>query len=87
MLGVKSTCKDRWRQVLAEAARIQRKHLFTLETSISLNQTNEMQANLLQLVVPRGLQDTYSEQQRTWLLDLAGFITLVRGRQENAGLA
>jgi hypothetical protein len=87
MLGVKSTCKDRWRQVLAEAARITRKHLFTLETSISLNQTNEMQANLLQLVVPQGLQNTYSELQRTWLLDLAGFIALVRARQENAGLA
>lgn len=30
MLGVKSTCKDRWRQVLSEARRIENKHLFTL---------------------------------------------------------
>ncbi len=35
MLGVKSSCKDRWRQVLAEARRIERKHLLTLETAIS----------------------------------------------------
>lgn len=42
MLGVKSTCKDRWRQVLSEAARIERKHLFTLEPGISENQTTEM---------------------------------------------
>src|SRR5699024_8426933 len=28
MLGVKSTCKDRWRQVLSEAAKIEEKHLF-----------------------------------------------------------
>jgi hypothetical protein len=87
MLGVKSTCKDRWRQVLAEAERIKRKHLFTLETSISVNQTNEMQANLLQLIVPNSLQNTYSNTQRAWLLDLAGFISLVRKRQVNAGLA
>lgn len=35
MLGVKSTCKDRWRQVLIEANRINRKHLLTLEVAIS----------------------------------------------------
>ncbi|WP_419627422.1 type II restriction endonuclease, partial [Thiolapillus sp.] len=32
MLGAKSTCKDRWRQVLSEAERIPDKHLLTLET-------------------------------------------------------
>ena len=26
MLGVKTTCKDRWRQVLSEADRIPQKH-------------------------------------------------------------
>jgi hypothetical protein len=87
MLGVKSTCKDRWRQVLAEAARIKSKHLLTLETSISNNQTDEMQANYLQLVIPRGLHETYNHSQRTWLLDLAGFIDLVRTKQAIAGLA
>jgi len=35
MLGVKTTCKDRWRQVLAEANRISEKHLLTLEPAIS----------------------------------------------------
>jgi hypothetical protein len=87
MLGVKSTCKDRWRQVLSEAARIDRKHLLTLETSISTNQTNEMRANKLQLVVPRGLQNTYDDAQKAWLLDLAGFIGTIRGKQAKAGLA
>ena len=42
MLASKSSCKDRWRQVLAEAARIKRKHLITLEPAISTHQTNEM---------------------------------------------
>src|SRR5690606_6047269 len=52
MLGVKTTCKDRWRQVLAEAARISDKHLCTLEAGISENQTNQMISHKLQLVVP-----------------------------------
>ena len=55
VLGVKSTCKDRWRQVLAEAERIENKHLLTLETAISTQQTDEMRAKQLQLVLPRPL--------------------------------
>jgi hypothetical protein len=84
MLGVKSTCKDRWRQVLAEADRIQRKHLLTLETAISTNQTDEMQAKQLQLVLPRQLHSTYSAAQQQWLMDVAAFTALVRARQQPA---
>jgi hypothetical protein len=82
MLGVKSTCKDRWRQVLSEARRIKRKHLMTLEPGISEHQTDEMRASFVQLVVPRGLHGTFSEGQRTWLMDLRGFFALVRWHAE-----
>lgn len=81
MLGVKSTCKDRWRQVLSEASRINDKHLLTLEPGISETQTNEMIANRLQLVLPRGLHETYRESQRAWLMDLDEFIKLIQKRQ------
>mgnify|MGYP001943684757 CR=1 FL=1 len=81
MLGVKSTCKDRWRQVLAEAARIKNKHLFTLEPGISEDQTAEMQANSLQLVLPAQLHETYKPGQRSWLMNLREFLDLVRERQ------
>ncbi len=81
MLGVKSSCKDRWRQVLAEAKRIERKHLATLEPGISENQTAEMRAHSLQLVVPRGLHVSYSLAQQCWLLNIADFVDLVRRRQ------
>jgi hypothetical protein len=81
MLGVKSTCKDRWRQVLSEAARINNKHLLTLETSISENQTQEMQSSLLQLVVPRGLHATYSIFQKSWLMSLSDFVKYVLDKQ------
>lgn len=81
MLGAKSTAKDRWRQVLSEADRIADKHLLTLEPGISENQTQEMQARRLQLVVPARLHATYRPAQQAWLIDLAAFLALVRGRQ------
>ena len=81
MLGAKSTCKDRWRQVLSEAARIEGKHLLTLEPSISENQTSEMRAKQLQLVLPKALHETYRPAQRSWLMSVADFISLVRARQ------
>jgi hypothetical protein len=81
VLGVKTTCKDRWRQVLAEADRIDDKHLLTLEPGISTNQTDEMRAKRLSLVLPKGIHSSYSEPQRAWLIDVTSFIDLVRARQ------
>ena len=81
MLGVKSTCKDRWRQVLAEADRINHKHLLTLETSISIHQTDEMQAKNLQLVLPRGLHETYTTTQQKWLMDISSFSDMVQKKK------
>lgn len=81
MLGSKSTSKDRWRQVLAEAERIDEKHLATLEPGISQNQTDEMQAKRLRLVIPRELHRTYKPAQQSWLLSLADFVALVRTRE------
>jgi hypothetical protein len=85
MLGVKSTLKDRWRQVLAEAARIDRKHLLTLEPEISVAQTDEMARNGLQLVVPAGLHRTFTGPQAAWLMDFRGFLKMVADRQAGAG--
>jgi hypothetical protein len=81
MLGAKSTLKDRWRQVLSEATRIETKHLLTLEPGVSTNQTDEMQAKRLQLVVPTGVQKTYTDAQRGWLIDVRAFVHLVRNQQ------
>ncbi len=84
MLGVKSSCKDRWRQVLAEADRIERKHLLTLETAISANQADEMQSKQLQLILPRQLHAIYTPTQQSWLLDINSFIALIRERQRQS---
>jgi hypothetical protein len=84
MLGVKSTCKDRWRQVLSEARRIEKKHLFTLEPGISENQTNEMMENKLTLVLPKQLHSSYKPAQQISLMQLEHFIELARERQNSA---
>ncbi len=81
MLGVKSTCKDRWRQVLAEADRINDKHLLTLEPAISTAQTDEMKDKRLSLVIPKGLHASYTAAQQGWLMTFTGFIEQVRERQ------
>src|SRR3546814_17745202 len=77
MLGAKSTLKDRWRQVLSEAEKINEKHLLTLSPGISENQTDEMRAKRLQLVVPSGPHSTYRPAQQHWLLSLGQFIPRV----------
>lgn len=77
MLGAKSTCKDRWRQVLAEAAKIPRKHLLTLEPGITEPQTAQMEASALQLVVPLAIQATYTAAQQGWLWSVRDFIDSV----------
>ena len=63
MLGAKTSCKDRWRQILTEAERIDEKHLITLEPSISIDQTLEMASHNVQLVVPAPLHLSYTEGQ------------------------
>jgi len=82
MLGAKTTCKDRWRQVLAEAKRIDRKHLLTLEAAISSHQTDQMAEHNLQLVIPRGLHETFTPAQRRHLLNISDFTALVRDREK-----
>ena len=81
MLGAKSTCKDRWRQVLAEAEKISRKHLLTLEPGISEPQTDQMEASSLQLVVPFPVHGSYTDAQHGWLWSVGDFIGEVRARQ------
>ena len=85
MLGAKTTVKDRWRQVLEEADRIDRKHLITLEGAISENQTCEMISRNLQLVVPKPIHESFSEVQQTWLYSVEDFLSEVRERQAFSG--
>jgi len=77
MLAVKTSLKDRWRQILAEAERISEKHLITLQPAISAQQTDEMRFNSVRLVVPEPVQNSYADEQQRWLMSFREFMTLV----------
>jgi hypothetical protein len=80
MLAAKTSCKDRWRQVLAEADRIAHKHLLTLEPGISSTQTAEMRRANLHLVIPRSLHVSFHEDQHRDLMSVHEFLVTVRSR-------
>lgn len=78
MLAAKTTCKDRWRQVLNEANRIPEKHLLTLQEGVSEGQFREMREAGVLLVVPQGLHDSYPDAVRPHLITLESFIADIR---------
>jgi hypothetical protein len=78
LLATKTTCRDRWRQILNEADRIPVKHLLTLQEGISENQFAEMRAAGVQLVVPAPIASQFPEGVQPHLMTLSAFIELVR---------
>lgn len=80
MLATKTTCKDRWRQVINEADRISEKHLLTLQEGVSVNQHREMRAAGVRLVVPTGLRHHYPEEIRPELVTFDDFLGQVQPR-------
>lgn len=77
-IGVKTTCKDRWRQVTREAPRVKRKHILTVQKGISPNQLDEMLSLDVTLIVPSKLHDDYQKDRRGGLLSVEAFIEQVR---------
>jgi hypothetical protein len=80
-LASKTTCKDRWRQILNEADRIKEKHLFTLQQGISSNQLKEMYNYGVQLVVPAPYIKSFPEDFKERILSLDKFIAKVQIKQ------
>ena len=78
MLAVKTTCRDRWRQVLNEADRIDTKHLLTLQEGISEGQFREMTEAKVQLVVPEPLMTKFPKSVQPYLQTLESFIADIR---------
>jgi len=78
MLAVKTTCKDRWRQVLNEADRIPQKHLLTLQEGVSEAQFREMTSAGVQLVVPEQRKRAFPASVQPHLQSLESFIADVR---------
>jgi len=57
--------------------------LLTLQPGISESQTREMQTENIQLVLPRNLHEFFMPTQQAWLMDVSGFIRLVKQRQQH----
>lgn len=80
-LASKTTCKDRWRQILNEADRIKTKHLFTLQQGISTNQLKEMYKYDVKLVVPKPYISSFPVEFQDKIYSLKGFIDYVQFKQ------
>jgi len=78
MLAVKTTCRDRWRQIINEADRIAKKHLLTLQNGVSKSQFDEMTAEGVQLVIPEQLMGSFPKTVQPHLQTLESFIGDIR---------
>ncbi len=80
ILGIKTTCKDRWRQVLNEGRRVAVKHLLTLQPAMSKAQLTEMHEAKLQLIVPAPLHGAYEVPEGFRLLTVQRFVEEMQRR-------
>ena len=78
VVGIKTSCKERWRQILEEAPRVKRRYLLTLQQGVSENQIDLMTQAGITLVVPKPYHTRYPRNCRSRLLTIEGFISLVR---------
>ena len=78
MLAVKTTCRDRWRQVLNEADRVRTKHLLTLQEGISEEQFREMKDSDVRLVIPKPSIRKFPKSIQPELQSLGNFISEMR---------
>lgn len=85
-LAAKTTCKDRWRQILNEADRFrdQVKFLCTLQQGMTVKQMNEMAAEKVVLVVPQPYVKAYPKNTAMRIMTLGKFIMQVKGLQGRA---
>jgi type-2 restriction enzyme ecoRII len=79
-LAAKTTCKDRWRQILNEADRLRdgKKYLCTLQQGISAMQLDEMEAEGVTLVVPKPYISTYPREKQSGIWTLSAFVNYVK---------
>ncbi len=82
-LSAKTTCKDRWRQILNEANRLkdENKYLCTLQQGVSANQMDEMDAEKVILVVPKMYIGAYPKTKRDKIWTLSKFVEYIKETQ------
>ena len=82
-LAAKTTCKDRWRQILNEADRLrgETKFLCTLQQGISAKQMEEMATEKVRLVVPQPYIKTYPAEWQNEIWSIEKFIAYVKEKE------
>lgn len=82
-LAAKTTCKDRWRQVLNEADRLRDKNKFlcTMQQGITSAQMDEMQSEKVILVVPKPYIKTYPKDKQDRIWTIKKFIDYVKEKE------
>lgn len=82
-LAAKTTCKDRWRQIINEADRLRNhpKYLCTLQQGISPAQLDEMAQEQVVLVVPKNNLTYFPSNKRDRILTLLDFIKMIKELQ------
>ena len=79
-LAAKTTCRNRWRQVINEADRLRgkNKYLCTLQQGISSTQMDEMAAEKVILVVPKPYIASYPKDKQDSIWTIGKFIAYVQ---------
>ncbi len=79
-LAAKTTCKDRWRQILNEADRLKDspKYLCTLQRGISPTQMDEMESEKVILVVPKPYISAYPKDRQDRIWTISKFVSYVK---------
>lgn len=83
-LAAKTTCKDRWRQIINEADRLRgrNKFLCTLQQGISAAQMDEMEAEQVILVVPKPYIQTYPKDRQERIWTVGKFVQYVKETEQ-----
>lgn len=83
-LAAKTTCKDRWRQILNEGDRFKDRHkyLCTMQQGISSAQMDEMEAEKVILVVPKPYISSYPQDKQSRIWTISHFVGFVREMED-----
>lgn len=84
-LAAKTTCKDRWRQILNEANRLkdENKYLCTLQQGVSPMQMDEMEEEKVMLVVPKPYISCYPRDRQDRIWTISRFVEYIKSIQNN----
>lgn len=81
-LGAKTTTKERWMQVVAEAPRIRTRHLATMDRELNGEVLSSMEYNDVVPVLPEPvIHESYAPALAARIMSISGFIEQTRARQ------